>query len=59
MDDPVVVDTLRQLLATEQEERAVVVMAMAALCGQNQVLMAAMLAAQANEQGPPIVIRRR
>jgi hypothetical protein len=56
--DAVVVDTLRQLRATEQEEQAAVVTAMAAVCGQSVVLGAALLAQAREGQAGPVIRRR-
>jgi hypothetical protein len=55
MHDMVTVDTLHELAARDERQQRAVVTAMAAMMGQSQLLMAALLARQG--QGP--VVRRR
>jgi hypothetical protein len=57
MDDPMVLDTLHDLAARD-EQRQVAVMGLGAALLQQQMMIAALLA-QANEQAQPIVVRRR
>ena len=56
-DHAVVLDTLHELAARD-EERQVAVLGLGAALLQQQMMILALLA-QANEQAQPIVIRRR
>jgi hypothetical protein len=57
--DPIVLDTLHELKAQDERQQIAVAMAMTAMMQQSQLLMAAILAAKANEQAQPVVVRRR